>query len=140
MSHISCHTYHITHIISHISYLTYHITHITSHIYHTNHNNFCIAFHPCFDSYFHNKLPLFLLSYFCASFRSRLLLMLITSFISYHIFLTAFTVTKEFRIKAESVKKTDFKTIEHLLRYGYKQKKMIEMAGFRTGTATTEKA
>lgn len=44
---------------------------------------------------------------------------------------------KEFRIKAASVTKTDFKTIEHLLRYGYKQKKLIEMPGFRTGSVTS---
>jgi hypothetical protein len=47
------------------------------------------------------------------------------------------TVMKEFRIKAASVTKTDFKTIEHLLRYGYKQKKLIEMPGFRTGSVTS---
>lgn len=44
---------------------------------------------------------------------------------------------RQFRIKAESVTKTDFKTIEHLLRYGYKQKKLIEMPGFRTGSVTS---
>ena len=46
-------------------------------------------------------------------------------------------VMQEFRIKAASVTKTDFKTIEHLLRYGYKQKKLIEMPGFRTGGVTS---
>ena len=37
---------------------------------------------------------------------------------------------EEFRAKAASVSRTDFKTIEHLLRYGYKQKKLFEMPGF----------
>jgi Complex 1 protein (LYR family) len=46
-------------------------------------------------------------------------------------------VMQEFRVKAASVTKTDFKTIEHLLRYGYKQKKLIEMPGFRTGGVTS---
>ena len=46
-------------------------------------------------------------------------------------------VMKEFRIKAASVSRTDFKTIEHLLRYGYKQKKLIEMPGFRSGSVTS---
>lgn len=48
-------------------------------------------------------------------------------------------VMQEFRVKAASVTKTDFKTIEHLLRYGYKQKKLIEMPGFRTGGVTSSR-
>lgn len=47
-------------------------------------------------------------------------------------------VLKEFRIKASSVTKTDFKTIEHLLRFGYKQVKLIQMPGFRSGSTTRE--
>ena len=39
-------------------------------------------------------------------------------------------VKNEFRLKALSISKTDFKMIEHSLRYGYKQKKLIEMPGF----------
>ena len=39
-------------------------------------------------------------------------------------------VKEEFRLKAESVHKTDFKSIEHWLRYGTKQKKLFEMPGF----------
>ena len=39
-------------------------------------------------------------------------------------------VKNEFRDKALSISKTDFKMIEHSLRYGYKQKKLIEMPGF----------
>mmetsp|Transcript_11021 Transcript_11021/g.10649 ORF Transcript_11021/g.10649 Transcript_11021/m.10649 type:complete len:89 (-) Transcript_11021:211-477(-) len=50
---------------------------------------------------------------------------------------TAF-VLREFRIKASSVTKTDFKTIEHLLRFGYKQVKLIQMPGFRSGFTTQE--
>ncbi len=43
---------------------------------------------------------------------------------------TARFVRDEFRSKASSVGKTDFKSIEHLLRYGTKQKKLFEMPGF----------
>ncbi len=39
-------------------------------------------------------------------------------------------VVGRFREVALSVKKTDFKVIEHQLRWGYKQKKLIEMPGF----------
>jgi len=39
-------------------------------------------------------------------------------------------VVSRFREVALSVKKTDFKVIEHQLRWGYKQKKLIEMPGF----------
>jgi hypothetical protein len=40
------------------------------------------------------------------------------------------SVKEEFRRQASGVAKNDFKTIEHLLRYGYKQKKLFEMPGF----------
>ena len=43
---------------------------------------------------------------------------------------TARFVREEFREKALSVQKNDFKMIEHLLRYGTKQKKLFEMPGF----------
>lgn len=46
------------------------------------------------------------------------------------------TVLKEFRLKAATVTKTDFKTIEHLLRFGYKQKKLMEMKGFHGASVT----
>jgi hypothetical protein len=49
-----------------------------------------------------------------------------------------YLVLKEFRIKASTVTKTDFKTIEHLLRFGYKQVKLIQMPGFRSGFTTQE--
>ena len=39
-------------------------------------------------------------------------------------------VSKEFRLHALAVPKSDFKTIEYKLRYGYKQKKLIDMPGF----------
>lgn len=39
-------------------------------------------------------------------------------------------VREEFRSKAQSVSKTDFKGIEHWLRYGVKQKKLFQMPGF----------
>jgi hypothetical protein len=62
-------------------------------------------------------------------------------FIQLNLFIDSFfssilmpSVLKEFRVKSDSVTKTDFKTIEHLLRYGYKQKKLIEMPGFRSGS------
>lgn len=51
------------------------------------------------------------------------------------IFYLTTTVTKEFREKAANVARTDYRTIEHLLRYGYKQKKLIEMPGFTGATA-----
>jgi len=41
----------------------------------------------------------------------------------------------EFREKANSVSRTEFKTIEYMLRNGYKQKKLIDMPGF-TGAAS----
>lgn len=43
---------------------------------------------------------------------------------------TARFVREEFREKAFNVQKNDFKKIEHLLRYGTKQKKLFEMPGF----------
>lgn len=46
-----------------------------------------------------------------------------------------YLVSKEFRAKASSVARNDYRTIEHLLRYGYKQKKLIEMPGFTGATA-----
>lgn len=49
------------------------------------------------------------------------------------------TVKYEFREKASSINKTDFKAIEHLLRYGYKQKKLLEMPGFKTANVTMKK-
>ena len=36
-------------------------------------------------------------------------------------------VSQKFRENASSVRKTEFKVIEHRLRWGYKQKKMLEM-------------
>jgi len=38
-------------------------------------------------------------------------------------------VKDEFRAKALSIPKTDFKRIEHSLRHGHKQKKLLEMPG-----------
>lgn len=43
-----------------------------------------------------------------------------------------YVVKKEFRSKASEVSKNDFRTIEHLLRYGYKQQKLIDMPGFKS--------
>lgn len=48
-------------------------------------------------------------------------------------------VSKEFRMHALGVPKADFKTIEYKLRYGYKQKKLIEMPGFVFAHAETVK-
>ncbi len=39
-------------------------------------------------------------------------------------------VINRFREIAYSTSRTDFKQIEHLMRWGYKQKKLIEMPGF----------
>ncbi|CAM9574823.1 unnamed protein product [Choristocarpus tenellus] len=36
---------------------------------------------------------------------------------------------KEFREQAYSVSRTDFQTIEHMLRYGYKKVKLLNMPG-----------
>lgn len=39
-------------------------------------------------------------------------------------------VKMQFREDARSVKKNDYQSIEHMLRHGYKQKKVLEMPGF----------
>jgi succinate dehydrogenase assembly factor 1 len=39
-------------------------------------------------------------------------------------------VSKEFRSEAKAVDKHDFRLIEHKIRHGYKQKKILEMPGF----------
>ena len=36
----------------------------------------------------------------------------------------------EFRIKAKSVPRNDYKAVEHWMRYALKQKKLIDMPGF----------
>jgi hypothetical protein len=46
-----------------------------------------------------------------------------------HCFVTF--VRQEFRKSAATVKRTEIKRIEHLIRQGMKQKKLIEMPGFR---------
>jgi hypothetical protein len=46
------------------------------------------------------------------------------------LFLPSLLVKHEFRTEAASVRKLDFNLIEHKLRHGYKQKKLIEMPGF----------
>lgn len=46
-----------------------------------------------------------------------------------------YLVRSEFREEAKSVDRNDFRTIEHMLRHGYKQKKLLEMPGF-TGSIT----
>jgi hypothetical protein len=40
------------------------------------------------------------------------------------------TVRSEFRDRSMSVSRSDFETIEHMVRQGYKQKKLLEMPGF----------
>ena len=40
------------------------------------------------------------------------------------------TVRKQFREKAFDMSRNDFKLIEHNLRWGYKQKTMMEQPGF----------
>ena len=40
-------------------------------------------------------------------------------------------VSFQFRLQAEKVDRKDFRAIEHYLRHGYKQKKLMEMPGFR---------
>jgi len=40
------------------------------------------------------------------------------------------TVREQFREQSMSVSRNDFTMIEHLLRYGYKQKKLMERPGF----------
>mmetsp|Transcript_24661 Transcript_24661/g.35397 ORF Transcript_24661/g.35397 Transcript_24661/m.35397 type:complete len:96 (-) Transcript_24661:324-611(-) len=44
-------------------------------------------------------------------------------------------VKKEFRLRASLVNKNDFRAIEHNLRHGHKQKKLIDMPGFRFATS-----
>lgn len=46
-------------------------------------------------------------------------------------------VRNEFRTKALNISRTDFKLIEHSLRHGYKQKKLLEMPGTSFAQATT---
>eukprot|EP01031_Cornospumella_fuschlensis_P037011 gene37011-44910_t len=41
-------------------------------------------------------------------------------------------VCHEFRDKARSVGRLEFIKIEHMIRQGYKQKKLMEMPGFNT--------
>ncbi len=45
------------------------------------------------------------------------------------------SVRSEFREEANSVDRNDFRSIEHMLRHGYKKKKILEMPGF-TGSVT----
>ena len=40
-------------------------------------------------------------------------------------------VRQEFRVKASSIAKNDYQAIEHAIRYGIKQKKLIDMPGFK---------
>eukprot|EP01032_Pedospumella_encystans_P014083 gene14083-16193_t len=47
-------------------------------------------------------------------------------------------VRQQFREKAMSIPKNDFRTLEHLLRYGHKQKKLLDMPGF-TGASVVRK-
>jgi hypothetical protein len=47
-------------------------------------------------------------------------------------------VKKEFRDRALSVPRNDFRTIEQLLRYGYKQKKLIDMPGFKAASTVSD--
>ena len=49
-------------------------------------------------------------------------------------------VKKEFKAKALDVHKSDFKAIEHMLRYGYKQKKLLEMPGFSAARSVSKTA
>jgi hypothetical protein len=46
------------------------------------------------------------------------------------ILLDVIVVKKEFREKAFSVKKNNFKTIEHMIRHGKKLLKLLNMPGF----------
>ena len=43
----------------------------------------------------------------------------------------------KFREKAMNISRTDFRVIEHELRYGYKQIKLLEMPGFSTASLTS---
>ena len=42
-----------------------------------------------------------------------------------------YLVSRQFREQAAKVDRKDFRAIEHYLRHGYKQKKTMEMPGFR---------
>jgi hypothetical protein len=46
------------------------------------------------------------------------------------------TVAAEFKRRAAVVPRTDFKAVEHYLRHGYKQKKMLEMPGVTSASVT----
>lgn len=57
---------------------------------------------------------------------------------------TLSSVKEEFRNKAKLVKKNDFRTIEHKIRHGYKQIKLLQMPGVKkviasSSTTTTTK-
>ncbi len=43
-------------------------------------------------------------------------------------------VKQSFREEAQSVNRNDFRTIEHMLRHGHKQKKLLDMPGFTGAT------
>ena len=45
------------------------------------------------------------------------------------------TVSERFRERAYSLEKNNIDGIEHYIRYGYKQKKMMEMSGFSAASA-----
>jgi hypothetical protein len=47
-------------------------------------------------------------------------------------------VRDKFREEAASIGKTDYTLIEHKIRYGYKQKKLIEMPGFNAASVITK--
>ena len=51
---------------------------------------------------------------------------------TYFQFLLLSVVKNEFRLQASSVPRNDFTRIEHLLRYGHKQIKLINMPGFKS--------
>jgi hypothetical protein len=44
---------------------------------------------------------------------------------------SSFFAKEEFRKQVESVKRTDFRTIEHKLRHGHKQVKLLRMPGVK---------
>lgn len=47
-------------------------------------------------------------------------------------------VARRFREESESIGKYDFKLIEHQLRWGYKQKKLMESPGFSSASVNQE--
>lgn len=49
---------------------------------------------------------------------------------------TASYARREFRYQALKVPKKDFRTIEHKLRYGYKQVKLLQMPGVKVVSGT----